>query len=67
MKVFCYYLKKGLAKQFSLDVDVFVSKKKKHVHIVFEVPISDCDAFDKLIDFILKELENRKVFPMTTR
>ena len=28
MKVFCYYLKEALLKEFSLDVDVFVSKKK---------------------------------------
>ena len=33
MKVFCCYLKDTLSKKISLDADVFVSRKKKHVHI----------------------------------
>ena len=40
MKVFCCYLKDALSKKFSLDADVFVPKKKRHVHIAFKIPIS---------------------------
>ena len=46
MKVFCYYLKEALLKEFSLYVDVFVSKKKRHVHIAFKIPISEYQSFD---------------------
>ena len=62
MKIICYYFKEALAKQFSLDADVFVSKKKRHVYIAFKVRISKYEVFDKLIEFILKEWEKRKVF-----
>ena len=34
-------------KKFSLDADVFVSRKKKHVHIVFKIPISEYGSFDR--------------------
>ena len=37
-------------------------KKKRHVYIAFKVWISKYEVFDKLIEFILKEWEKRKVF-----
>ena len=40
IRVFCWYLKDVLSKKFSLDTDIFVSRKKKHVHIAFKIPIS---------------------------
>ena len=55
MKVFCYYLKEALLKEFSVDVDVFVSKKRRHVHITFKIPIPEYQSFDQLIEFIAKE------------
>ena len=60
MKVFCYYLKKALLKEFSLDADVFVSQKKRDVHIAFKFPISEYQSFDQLIEFISKEWGKRK-------
>ena len=62
MKLFCSYLKDVLSKKFSLDIDVYVSKKRKHVHIAFKIPISDYEFFDKLIDFISSEWEKRNTF-----
>ena len=56
------YLKQALHKTFSLVADVFVSKKKRHVHITFTIPISQYQSFDRLIDFISKEREQRKIF-----
>ena len=53
MKVFCCNLKDALSKKFSLDADAFVSRKKKHVHIAFKIPIPEYESFDRLIDFIL--------------
>ena len=61
MKVFCCYLKDALSKKISLDADVFVSRKKKHVHIAFKIPISEYESFDRLIDFISDEWEKRKI------
>ena len=56
------------SKKFSLDVDVFVSRKKRHVHIAFKIPISEYKSFDELIDFISTlstlffEWTKRKIF-----
>ena len=55
MKVFCWYLKDALSKKFSLDADVFVLRKKKHVYIACKIPISEYESFDRLIDFIPDE------------
>ena len=55
IKVFCYYLKDAVSKKFSLDADVFALRKKKHVHIVFKIPISEYESFGRLIDFISDE------------
>ena len=62
MKVFCCYLEDALSKKSSLDADVFVSRKKKHVHIAFKIPISEYEFFDRLIDSISDEWEKRKIF-----
>ena len=62
MKLFCSYLKDVLSKKFSPDIDVHVSKKKKHVHNAFKIPISDYEFFNKLIDFISSEWEKRNTF-----
>ena len=62
IKVFCYYLKDALSKKFSLDADVFASRKKKHVYIAFMIPTPEYESFDRLIDFISDEWEKRKIF-----
>ena len=59
--MFCHYLKDALFKKFSLSVDVFVSRRKKHVHIAFKIPISEYESFDDLIDFLSNEWEKRKI------
>ena len=60
--MFCCYLKQALHEKIFLDADVFVSKKKGHVDVAFKIPISEYSSFDKLIDFICKEWEKRKIF-----
>ena len=62
MGVFYCYLKDGPSKKFSLDVDVFASTKRKHVHTAIKIPISEYGSFDRLIDFISDEWEKRKIF-----
>ena len=39
-----------LTKNFLLMYNVFVSKKKCHVHVAFKIPISEYESFDKLMD-----------------
>ena len=46
--MFCSYLKDAVLKNFSLGADVFVSRKKKHVHIAFKIPISEYGSFGAL-------------------
>ena len=60
--MFCSHLKDALSKKFSFDADVFVSRKKKHMHIAFKLPISEYESFDRLIDYISDEWEKRKIF-----
>ena len=62
MKIFCHYLNQSLHKELFLDVDMYVSKKKRHVHLAFKIPISDCESFDKIITSISDHWEKRKVF-----
>ena len=62
MKVFCCYLKDVLFKIFSLDVDIFVSQKKRHVHIAFKIQISEYKSLDELNEFISNEWEKRIFF-----
>ena len=61
MKVFCFDLKLSLSKKISLDVDVSVSGRKKHVYIVLKTPISENEFFDDPFNFISNESEKRKI------
>ena len=60
--MFCCYLKDAISKKFSLDIDEFVSKRKRHVHIAVKMSISEYETFGRLIDSIPHEWEKRKIF-----
>ena len=60
--MFCCYLKDALSKKFSLDPDVFVSRKKKYVHAAFKISSSECESFERLVDLISDQWEKRKIF-----
>ena len=49
-------------KKFLLDVDVFVSEKKRHVQIAFRIPISEYESFNKFIEFIRNKWEKKFFF-----
>ena len=36
MKTLCRYLKDQIQNELHINVDVFISRKKKHVHFTFE-------------------------------
>ena len=52
MKNFCRHLWLFLSQRFNIDVDVYVSKKKKLVHMSFEKPLFSYRSFEKIIDFV---------------
>ena len=53
MNSFCKYLKSSLNKKFRVEADVYVSKKKKLVHVSFLNPlISFFFFFDDIVEFI---------------
>ena len=62
MKIFCVHMKQKVLDKFLLNVDVFAFLKKKHVHLAFELPLSDSDYFDKVIDLISNEWERQEIF-----
>lgn len=62
MKVFCVHMKQKVLDKFLLNIDVFAFLKKKHVHLAFELPLSDSDYFDKVIDLISNEWERQEIF-----
>ena len=49
-------------KMFKIDVDIFVSRKKRNVHFAFEKILTSYYCFDKLILFAKSEWEKRKIF-----
>ena len=56
------FKRSSFKKKFSLDADVFVLRKKKHVHIAFKIPTTEYESFGRLIDFISDEWQKRKIF-----
>ena len=56
------FLMEALWKNFSIKTDVFISKKKKHVHIAFKKSFSDYKSFDNILKFITDEWEKRNIF-----
>ena len=54
MKVSLLLLEAGSSRKIFIDADVFVSKKKRHVHTAFKIPIFEYNSFNKVVDFISK-------------
>lgn len=62
MNVFCCYIKEELSKKFTIEADVFVSKKKELVHFAFTRPLISYPFYDEIIDFVVDQWEERKTF-----
>ena len=54
MKNFYRFLKKSLRSKFEIEVDVFVSKKTKTVHMSLMKPLFSYEYFREIINFIKK-------------
>lgn len=62
MKLFSISLKNAIWKKFTIRPDIFVSKKKKHIHIAFKKPFICYELFNELLNFVEKEWEKRREF-----
>ena len=47
------HLAEKLRRKFGTDLNIYVSKRKKHVHIVFITPLISMETRDKIFRFIL--------------
>ena len=57
----CIYKRRD-KKRFRIDVEIFVSRKKRYAHFAFEKILISYPFFDKLISFVKNEWEKRKIF-----
>ena len=60
MNNFCRSLTDAIRFEFNINVNVFVSKKKKIVHVSLHKPLIYYPYFKKIRSFIMKYLEDRK-------
>ena len=52
MNKFCRHLSLSLSQRFNIDVDVYVSKKKKLVHRPLVKPLFSYRSFKEIIEFV---------------
>ena len=52
---------------FKIDVDIFVSRKKRNVHFAFEKILTSYYCFDKLILLLKVNGKKEKYFSITTK
>ena len=52
MNNFCRHLRESLSERYNIEVDAFVSKKKKLVHMSLVKPLLTYNFFEEMIVFI---------------
>ena len=62
MNDFCLCLTEALSKRFKIDAIVFVSKKKKHVHLSLNKPLFQYHDYNLVTTFIRKYFEETRYF-----
>ena len=62
MSNFCRNLSDALYSKFNLDIDVFVSKKKKLVHLSLRNPLMTYLNYKEIPTFIARHWKERKHF-----
>ena len=60
MKVFCYYLKEALLKEFSLDADVFVLQKKEMYTLLLKFQYQSTNLLTNLLNLSQRSREKEK-------
>ena len=62
MNGFCTNLTERPINRFKIDAKVFVSKKKKHIHLPLTKPLFEHHDYKQIISFISKYFEDRIMF-----
>ena len=62
MNSFCGHLEQSLSKKFKIEVDLFVSKKKKLIHLSLFKPLLSYEFFKEIIEYIRCYWHDRKIF-----
>ena len=60
MNSFCSHLEQSLSNKFKIEVDFFVSKKKKLVHLSLFKHLLSYEFFKEIIEYIRFYWNNRK-------
>ena len=64
MNNFCRHFRLSLSQKFNIDVDVYVSKKKKLVHMSLVKPLLTYHSFKEIIEFVKNYWQKREfIFP----
>ena len=62
MNTFCVLLTDAIHNKFNVDAKVFVSQKKKHIHLSLKKPLYECPDHRRIVSFIKKYFEDRVTF-----
>ena len=62
MNNFCTCLTDALSIKFNVEAIVFVSKKKKHIHLLLDKPLFEYHNYKSILTFIRKYFEERRFF-----
>ena len=62
MNDFCTNLTEMLSNRFKIDVKVFFSKNKKHIHLSLTAPLFEHRDHKQIKNFICKYFEDRIMF-----
>ena len=62
MNSFCQCLRLALLEKFNIDVNVFVSKKKKLLHLSLEKPLISYQSVKEIVSFVRNYWRQQKYF-----
>ena len=62
MNSLCTLLAEVISNKFNIDAIVFISKKKKHIHLSLKKPLYEYSNHNHIITFIRKYFEERIMF-----
>ena len=62
MRAFCEDIKKVIPNRFGIEIDVFVSRKRRLVHFAFKQPLLGYPFYRILLIFVRKEWAHQEIF-----
>ena len=63
MNNFCRHLRLSLSERFNIDIEVYISKKKKLVHMSVIKTLLSYQFFEEIIEFLKKYWKKNYFFP----